>query len=492
MPVTRPSIPFKLASPHVPVKFDGSKCLALLDTGAEVCLCTSAFLIKIKSLAQLNPAPLRIISADYSSSAAKGKVTIDLQIGTRSDVVDFVVIHSDKSSVTIGWNYLAAAGFIIDAERRTLSLAGHQDVPFFEQGQTDEFATALNHDNLPFIAMRKAQAGPAIPDPRDTNWYCTFRATQTFNLPARTTGQVPVTSNYLGTAFKVATERGNSAGSRASLPPQVIVPRLNITTDDTKIWIRNFGHKPYTIRAGQVLAFGEQFTQIGALSMRHASEREMMHSISSMTVGCTNNGTINQPPVPGERPPEMPKDMDDPAWEKFKFGPINKNTLDKLKRLILEFHEMMVFEKKHSKPAYVQPITLDLKDDARPKRQQPYRKSLAENEIIRTIVQDLLEAGLIVESTSEWAAPIHLVMKKDGTLRPVCDYRRANEMIKDDAYPMHRVDDNLDSLRGSVWFVVLDLFSGFWQIPLDEQSQPITAFLYMRWVVSLDNLSVWN
>ena len=46
----------------------------------------------------------------------------------------------------------------------------------------------------------------------------------------------------------------------------------------------------------------------------------------------------------------------------------------------------------------------------------------------------------------------------------------------DDAYPLHRIDDQIDSMRGSAWFTTLDLTKGYHQMNLDISSCEYTAF----------------
>ena len=45
-----------------------------------------------------------------------------------------------------------------------------------------------------------------------------------------------------------------------------------------------------------------------------------------------------------------------------------------------------------------------------------------------------------------------------------------------DIFPLPRIDDCLDSLRGNVYFSTLDLASGYWQIAMEETSREKTAF----------------
>ena len=48
--------------------------------------------------------------------------------------------------------------------------------------------------------------------------------------------------------------------------------------------------------------------------------------------------------------------------------------------------------------------------------------------------------------------------------------------MQKDAYSLPWIDKILDSLQGSQWFSSLDLKSGYWQVEMDEESKPLTAF----------------
>ena len=88
-----------------------------------------------------------------------------------------------------------------------------------------------------------------------------------------------------------------------------------------------------------------------------------------------------------------------------------------------------------------------------------------------------LEQGVIRRSKSAWGAPVHFVMKKDGSKRLVVDYRQLNDRIVRDSYPLPRTQEILADAAGHRYVITLDLSWGFWNLPLTEESKPLTAFV---------------
>jgi hypothetical protein len=72
-------------------------------------------------------------------------------------------------------------------------------------------------------------------------------------------------------------------------------------------------------------------------------------------------------------------------------------------------------------------------------------------------VKVLLEKGFIHPSSSPWGAPVIFVLKKDGTQRLCVDYRALSEVTVKNKYPLPRIDDLFDQLRGACVFSTIDL-----------------------------------
>ena len=106
----------------------------------------------------------------------------------------------------------------------------------------------------------------------------------------------------------------------------------------------------------------------------------------------------------------------------------------------------------------------------------PYRRSEVETQVMANIADELLEAGIISLSTSPHCSPFFVIKKKDGSYRPIIDYRQLNKNTKRIDWPLPRIDDLLNKPKRAIIFTGMDAKAGFFQIPVETTSKKYTAF----------------
>ena len=163
--------------------------------------------------------------------------------------------------------------------------------------------------------------------------------------------------------------------------------------------------------------------------------------------------------------------------------PIEEETLQapqyppEIKNLLKEFEDVFPDEiPKGFPPQRKHDFKIDLKENATPQKKGIYRLSEREMEELRKQLDELLEKEFIRPSKSPWGAPIIFMTKKDNTLRMCMDYRALNKLTVKNSYPLPRIDEIFDQLKGSKYFSKIDLRSGYHQIRMSEESIPLTAF----------------
>lgn len=113
-----------------------------------------------------------------------------------------------------------------------------------------------------------------------------------------------------------------------------------------------------------------------------------------------------------------------------------------------------------------------------PIRSKPYRISIREQETVKKLIDEMLEAKIIRPSTSPWASPIVLVKKKDSDTPRFCiDYRRLNAITTPDPFPIPDMNQVIETLSENRWFSKLDVKAMYWHIRMAKDSREKTAFV---------------
>jgi hypothetical protein len=122
-------------------------------------------------------------------------------------------------------------------------------------------------------------------------------------------------------------------------------------------------------------------------------------------------------------------------------------------------------------------FTIDLAPGTAPIARRPYRMAAPELIELKRQLDELLQKGYIRPSSSPWGAPVLFVKKKDGSMRLCVDYRAPNEVTIKNKYPLPRIDDLFDQLKGAKFFSKIDLRSGYYQLKIRPEDVPKTAFV---------------
>nr|GEW71307.1 hypothetical protein [Tanacetum cinerariifolium] len=118
----------------------------------------------------------------------------------------------------------------------------------------------------------------------------------------------------------------------------------------------------------------------------------------------------------------------------------------------------------------------------------PYRLALSEMKDLSEQLQELSEKGFIRPSSSPWGAPVLFVKKKDGSFRMRIDYRELNKLKMKNRYPLPRIDDLFDQLRGSIVYSKIDLRSVF----MDLMNRVCKPYLDKFLIVFIDDILIYS
>jgi len=112
---------------------------------------------------------------------------------------------------------------------------------------------------------------------------------------------------------------------------------------------------------------------------------------------------------------------------------------------------------------------------------RPYRLPEKHKKEVNHQITKMLDDDIIRLSTSQWNAPLFVVPKKTNAsgkqkLRIVIDFRKLNDLKIGDSLPLPSITDILDELENAKYFSILELASGYHQIPMQEEHKKKTVF----------------
>ncbi|GBC20740.2 hypothetical protein GLOIN_2v1765994 [Rhizophagus irregularis DAOM 181602=DAOM 197198] len=158
-------------------------------------------------------------------------------------------------------------------------------------------------------------------------------------------------------------------------------------------------------------------------------------------------------------------------------GDITNEQKGKLKVLVEKYKDIFEYDGEKYNRTNLVKHEIRLKGGTEPLAQKRYKENDEKGKFIRKEVDEMLKLGKIRESRSPWSSPVTLAGKKSGNYRFCIDYRKLNKVTITDAYPLPRIDEQLERISSGKWFTSLDLASGFNQIEMAEEDIEKTAFI---------------
>ncbi|KAE9282802.1 hypothetical protein PR003_g27307, partial [Phytophthora rubi] len=167
--------------------------------------------------------------------------------------------------------------------------------------------------------------------------------------------------------------------------------------------------------------------------------------------------------------------------EDLQVGDLADNTEEEIRKLqdIIWTHRHLLIGKGNALPPAAVGAICDIDvGDAAPIAQRVRKIAPRFREKVSDLLKGLLSAKIIRHSTSPWASPIVVIIKKNGVdIRLCIDYRLVNGLTKLMIYPMPLINDLLEDLDKVLWYCSLDMASGFWVVSMTDRARAISAFI---------------
>ena len=154
-----------------------------------------------------------------------------------------------------------------------------------------------------------------------------------------------------------------------------------------------------------------------------------------------------------------------------------KDQVERAHSLLKEYHDIFSLEKcdvGHTKAAKHKIVLKD--PNTPPFKERFHQIPPSQLDEVHSHLKMMLDASVIRPSNSPWCNAVVLVRKKDGSFHFCIDFRKLNALTVNDSHLLPRICETLETLAGDTHYSTFDMNSGFWQVPMDEESKQYTAF----------------
>jgi hypothetical protein len=263
-------------------------------------------------------------------------------------------------------------------------------------------------------------------------------------------------------------------------------PDSLITSQEPYLAVTNFSRRPLTIPMGQALAIkrnpSKWLKNKSSVTPKFEQEAETRSClIKALAKSLENQGSLpenstsDEPLEGGPKTAEpAPSPQKNVSLSEIDISPHLSESQFKALKKILEGNKS-AFGLGMRLGQYPAKVSIRLKEGTEPISLPPFAQSPAKREVMDKQMDEWIQLKVIEPSISPWGAPAFIVYRNNKP-RMVIDYRKLNDCVIPDEFPLPKQDDILQALTGAQWLSTFDALAGFTQLEMANDSKEVTAF----------------
>jgi hypothetical protein len=474
----------------------------IVDTGADITLISNTTLSQLLNSPKIKTGQRVNLVQVTGASSISGYVTLPIYFDTEDGPVELLVeayvVKGMTTPFILGNDFADqyAISIIRDEEGATLQFGSSGRSLKVEASigasMIDEQGKAFRVrclPNLPSLTAKFKAHRKSRKIRRNAQAHANdqaVRASTDMIIPPESSKIVPVTLNFPKNSDTAYIEK-IFLSNRGEEDIYAAADSL-ISRDNPRIHISNFSKFPVHVQAGQ--SIGRTHNPHTWLDNPSKISDEQLRAVTahSLLVKSVANNLLNpvsqdnsDPPgsdevIGGPKTAELPPDHvpSNKLLEEIDLSKdLTEERKEKLRKVVLENQEAFGLDGRLGH--YPAKVPVPLREDTKEVSLPPFFASPAKKEVMDKQMDAWLKLEVIEPSQSPWGAPAFIVYR-NGKARMVIDYRKLNDRVIPDEFPLPRQEEILQSLSGAQWLSTLDALAGFTQLEMAEKDKEKTAF----------------
>ena len=449
---------------------------------------TESYIKQINDKIKIKKTDIRISSLTHNVIPILGKISLRVRLSRHQFLRNNFLIVPDlylRTPVLMGADLIGKRKFIWDGPNGCIQWAGkHYPIRRSDNDSCRSVNIMQERKNVETM-LQVAKKFRLHPD--EVN-FCHFSKLRSNSLYLVEKFKGRATRNL--NVVKAGLFTSNSEG-KLCIPMWTCQKNDLILKPGTAVAVASLVEEPeliYCTNTGEPLGTRAEVTDSLTADMRlcHSHKEALGTGNSLSTMGecavCTPTASVNKVGIANDMLPHFDIAPGGDRFDRLKYlikqldlAHLDESQSKKLECLLLEFNSLFVLDKTELGCIQGPEENFPMLDTC-PVRAPMYRHPEQAKETISEMIEEMLEKGVIEPSSALYLAPIVLVDKGSGKKRMCVDYRKVNEHIKQDIYPLPRLDSLIEEVAGYKYYCTLDMKDAYYQVPLESQARDVTTF----------------